>query len=524
MYTVVQAILHQVEKITHPILIVLPYQQPVHQDPLPLVVHPVVQVRPPADRANRTVDAPRAEINLNTTLGSIMHHMTRIIFSFFFIASLNSQSASEAIHLLEDEMGFGARSLSLGGAYTALGNDPSGMYWNPAGLTGMQHGVIYVESSGLNYNNNTTYINQTKSNPITKVGLFNGMGIAYPIPTVRGSMVVAMGYNRILHYDAFMSFSGFSVRDNSLEIPINDKNYLFSKNVQRSEHLISNGGVEQLTFSFGIALSPNTSGGLSISRITGKEDYEFKFTQEDLQNTYTEFPSDFNQYNLVQSLITKTKGWNIRGGLKAAVNEWVSVGMALSLPHTMKVEEQHGTNEEVTFDNGDKSDTTDFAYYDYEVKIPMIIDMGMALTVENLAISSSLRFKNWGSTQYNLNNLDTNSEEYLLLKEENSNISFGYRPVFQLRAGVEYLWEFSDSFGITLRGGGGLLPSPEENSKKDQSFYSFGLGVPMLDVMMIDFAYIITKWEKPSQDWLTPSGAVEEVKSGRLLLNLSYLF
>ena len=152
MYTVVQAILHQVEKITHPILIVLPYQQPVHRDHLPLVVHPVVQVRPPADRANRTVDAPRAEINLNNTLGSIMQHMTRTIFSFFFIASINSQSASEAIHLLEDEMGFGARSLSLGGAYTALGNDPSGMYWNPAGLTGMQHGVIYVESSGLNYN------------------------------------------------------------------------------------------------------------------------------------------------------------------------------------------------------------------------------------------------------------------------------------------------------------------------------------------------------------------------------------
>ena len=70
---------------------------------------------------------------------------------------------------------------------------------------------------------------------------------------------------------------------------------------------------------------------------------------------------------MVQSLITKSKGWNIRGGLKAAVNEWVSVGMALSLPYTMKVEEQHGTNEEVTFDNGDKSDTTDFAYYDYEV-------------------------------------------------------------------------------------------------------------------------------------------------------------
>ena len=73
--------------------------------------------------------------------------MTRTIFSFFFIASINSQSASEAIHLLEDEMGFGARSLSLGGAYTALGNDPSGMYWNPAGIGYTRIRNIYVNHS-----------------------------------------------------------------------------------------------------------------------------------------------------------------------------------------------------------------------------------------------------------------------------------------------------------------------------------------------------------------------------------------
>ena len=148
MYTVVQVILHQADKTTHPILTVLLSQQLVHRDPLPLVVHPVVQVRLQADRA---VDAPRVEINFNNILGSPMQYMTRTIFSFFFFASINSQSASEAIHLLEDEMGFGARSLSLGGAYTALGNDPSGMYWNPAALAGMKHGSFYVEGNNLFY-------------------------------------------------------------------------------------------------------------------------------------------------------------------------------------------------------------------------------------------------------------------------------------------------------------------------------------------------------------------------------------
>ena len=82
--------------------------------------------------------------------------------------------------------------------------------------------------------------------------------------------------------------------------------------------------------------------------------------------------------------------WNVEGGIMVKGYE-------------------HNLYNNTAFDNGDKSDSTEFAYYDYEVKIPMIIDMGMAITVENLAISSSLRFKNWSYTRYILNNLDTNS-------------------------------------------------------------------------------------------------------------------
>ena len=75
-----------------------------------------------------------------------MHRMTRSIISIFSFVLINAQSASEVIHIIEDETGFGARSLALGGAYTALGNDPSGMYWNPAGLAGMSNGALYFES------------------------------------------------------------------------------------------------------------------------------------------------------------------------------------------------------------------------------------------------------------------------------------------------------------------------------------------------------------------------------------------
>ena len=145
-----------------------------------------------------------------------MKSISRLLFSIFLLLSiLTSQSASEAIRLLENEMGFGARSRGMGGANIALGDDPSAMSWNPAGLAGIINKTFYIETNNLNYNNNTTYLDQTTNNPLQKFGQFNGFGIAYPIPTVKGSKVVAVGYNRILNYDAFMSFSGFRVKDNN---------------------------------------------------------------------------------------------------------------------------------------------------------------------------------------------------------------------------------------------------------------------------------------------------------------------
>jgi hypothetical protein len=77
---------------------------------------------------------------------------------------------------------------------------------------------------------------------------------------------------------------------------------------------------------------------------------------------------------------------------------------------------------------------------------------------------------------------------------------------------------------MTFRAGGGLLPSPEGNSKADQSFLSLGLGIPFYQAMMLDMAYIIRNYEKRSSDLFTPSGTLEEVSTGRLLINVSYLF
>ena len=147
--------------------------------------------------------------------------MTRYKFLLYIllISFIKSQTASDAIRLIENEVGYGARSLALGGAYTAMGNDHSGMYWNPAGLANINNGSVCIETHNNNSLNRTTYLNQATSTPL-RLSRINGLGIIIPIPTVRGSLVFGMGYNRIKHYDGLMKFSGFSSEDNGLKFPI----------------------------------------------------------------------------------------------------------------------------------------------------------------------------------------------------------------------------------------------------------------------------------------------------------------
>ncbi len=326
--------------------------------------------------------------------------MTRYKFllHIILISFIKSQTASDAIRLIENEVGYGARSLALGGAYTAMGNDHSGMYWNPAGLANINNGSIYIETHNNNSLNRTTYLNQATSTPL-RLSRINGLGIIIPIPTVRGSLVFGMGYNRIKHYDGLMKFSGFSSEDNGLKFPItvdgNQESHFFSQNVNRSETVSSIGTMDQLTFSFGIALSPNLSGGLSLSRVTSEEKYDFEFNQNDIQNKFTEFPKDFNNYELIQSLDTESKAWQIKGGLKFILSNWFLMGVSLSLPYTISVIERHGTSEVLTFDNGDSSDAIESGYYDYKIKAPMIIDFGGAFTFEAISLSSSFRIIDW---------------------------------------------------------------------------------------------------------------------------------
>ena len=50
-------------------------------------------------------------------------------------------------------LGVGARAMSMGGAFSALADDASALYWNPAGMTNMKNGeeMFHVDTDPVRY-------------------------------------------------------------------------------------------------------------------------------------------------------------------------------------------------------------------------------------------------------------------------------------------------------------------------------------------------------------------------------------
>ncbi len=46
-------------------------------------------------------------------------------------------------------MGIGARAIGLGGAFVSIANDPSAVYWNPAGLTDIKQTRLFLSAESL---------------------------------------------------------------------------------------------------------------------------------------------------------------------------------------------------------------------------------------------------------------------------------------------------------------------------------------------------------------------------------------
>ena len=126
--------------------------------------------------------------------------------------------AQTNIPLLGFTQGVGARAIGMGGAFVAMADDYSAIFGNASGLAQIRRMELTGSYNALSYENNTSYYNSSVSDK-TNFSNLNSIGFVFPVPTYRGSMVFAFGYNRIANYNSNFIIKGFntSVDDSVLQ-------------------------------------------------------------------------------------------------------------------------------------------------------------------------------------------------------------------------------------------------------------------------------------------------------------------
>lgn len=441
----------------------------------------------------------------------------------FTIGMVSGQSAYDAIHITENEEGFGMRALAMGGAYTALANDYSGIYWNPAGLGSIDKTGIYAELSHVQFSNDALYMGNLTSNNqgFTKL---KSLGFVMPLPTNQGSFVIAGGYNRVLDYDDHLYFEGFGDISNDIGFEIEDDNgdiyfYPFNQGVYRQEEVRSEGGLRQWSLGGAIALSPNFTIGLTTSFVHGKEEYNFGFSQFDDDDLYNEYPGDFDEYTVNQYLKSDYYALNLKLGGMVDLNNMFKVGGVITLPSKYYVEETHSFSDDLVFDDGTNDPTEDTGNFDYHVKTPFIFDAGLAFTNKLITVSAAARYRDWSQTRFEVSEYELDDQDYRSIVSENNYLARDYDQVLEYRLGGEVTLP---GLNTKLRAGYTLVPSPLRDSTNERITYSVGVSFKVDKNVSLDFSYLKRDWTRDSWDIYTPAGVNENIETHKVLVGLTY--
>lgn len=451
------------------------------------------------------------------------NYLIKMICGIAFIGMLSGQTAWDATHITENEEGFGTRALAMGGAYTALANDYSGIYWNPAGLAAIDNSGIQAELSHLQFSNEALYNGELTNNNQGFTRL-KSIGFVMPLPTAQGSFVIAGGFNRILDYDDHLFFEGIGEDSNDLGFDIEDENgdvffYPFDENVYREEEVRSEGSLKQWSLGGAIALSPNFTMGLTTSLVHGEEEYSFAFSQIDDLDIYNVYPGDFDEYAVNQFLNSDYYALNFKLGGIIDLNEMIKVGGVITFPSTYYVEETHSFSDNLYFDDGSDDPTEDSGNWDYHVKTPFIFDAGLAFTNKLFTVSASTRYRDWSQTRFEVADFELDNQDYQNVIGENNVLAREYDQTLEYRLGGEVMLP---GFNTKLRGGYTFIPNPLRNSEDDRSTYSMGVSFKVDKSVSLDLTYMKKDWTRESWDSFTPAGVAETIETHKVLIGLTY--
>jgi long-subunit fatty acid transport protein len=454
--------------------------------------------------------------------------ITLIILVLYLCLNAFSQSTYDAVRIMDQQTGFGARPLGMGGAYLAVAEDYSAVYWNPAGLAQIKNPEFWLGISNSRFANDIIY-QESASEADNTATKFTSLGLVFPVPTYQGSLVFALGYQKTKDFEYANRFSGISSLGpaagvNNLSFSGVDPNNpeavydFFGEPVQKEGYVTDEGSLEEWAAAGAIDVSPNISLGLTLIYQSGSSDYYDEFNQWDDLNNFQIFPADFSSYYEQRILFSKYSSFNMRFGSLFHLGRFAKIGLGIEIPQSINVKEDYVFDSQLTFDDGyvepfEDSDQENSGTYEYDVKVPFKFSGGLSFTHRNFLLSGSAEYVDWTQIEFK-------SSELLYL---NRYFNTDYRGTFKLRFGGEV-----DLPMITSKLRAGFIhdPNPAKGLSADHNrkYFTLGYGILIDRSFQFDLAYMLGTWKQMTYGDLSPEGTAEDIKFQKIMLTVSFRY
>ncbi|HBF88591.1 MAG TPA: hypothetical protein DDX39_08110 [Bacteroidales bacterium] len=437
--------------------------------------------------------------------------------SLGIIAYSFGQNATDALRYSQNFIGGTARSVSMAGAFGALGGDMISLSYNPAGI-GVYRKSEFVFSPTINYSlNNASYLENAYSD--FKYNLnFNNVGLIGAFTSDRDegwvSTNVGVVYNKLNDFNQNILIEGEntsnSITDyfarlakgknsttfsyfneglawdayliNPVDSLTNTYESVLNKYGETQRKIIkTEGGINELAFSLGANFSHKIYVGATLGIQSVNYEENSIYSEEDLNYDIDSFAS--MTYN--QHLLTTGAGFNLKIGTIFRPIDWIRVGIAVHTPTFYNLKDEYESNITALYDFGAEYEVNSpKGSFDYELSTPLKAIGSMAFVIKQSGlISFDYEFVDYTTARLR-------SDDYSFF-DENMDVQDNLVAVSNIRAGAEY------RFGpYSFRGGYALYGNPynknSTNNKVTYSSFSGGFGIKD-EVFFFDLAYVLTK-------------------------------
>lgn len=468
-----------------------------------------------------------------------------------------SQTISDALRLAEPGLGVGARPLGMGNAYSSLSDDASAMFFNPAGLGTIKRLEVAGGLDYYNYNNGATLFNN-KTDYSNSATNFNQIGFVFPFPTLRGSLVFGMSYNKSKDLTSALKFDGFNFGSNSMiqsmevaKTPFDGTSYKYSipydlllsndsgqvttinGKLNQSGTTLQQGGLESWTFSGALEVSKNLYVGGSININSGTFNSNREYYEDDTKGIYTNLetaPGLSSTKNFTTFYRNDVLAWDISGtdlklGTIYQLNKIARFGATIQLPKTFTIKETYNFDAYSKFGNNTVNLSSDLVDYysdkvQYDITTPFVFTGAGSVTFKGLIASAEASFTDYSELEYS--KPQGISESFFATL--NKNIKENLRAVVNFNLGLEYT---IPEVGIRVRGGFISQPSPYKSdpSTFGKKYLTGGVGFLADETFAIDIAYAHGWWKTYGDNYdYNVSRVYQDIATDKMLVTFSYRF